>query len=213
MDLSRVARQACDSVFFNKGENCIAAGRLFIEETIHDELIGRIVDLTSKMVIGDPVDFIYQQQQHLYIVQLDRKTDHGPQNHLAHLRSLEKFVETAVRDGAKVAIGGKRVERSGLYFYPTVLIDVDDDNFAAHEESFGPIMIVSKFKARQAIKIEDFNNEFKRHRRDSKGIGYYEHYTKRVHAFRQREQIELNSDWQAVYSARIPTWLLEWLDA
>lgn len=68
MDLSRVARQACDSVFFNKGENCIAAGRLFIEETIHDELIGRIVDLTSKMVIGDPVDFIYQQQQHLYIV-------------------------------------------------------------------------------------------------------------------------------------------------
>jgi formyltetrahydrofolate dehydrogenase len=66
---------------------------------------------------------------------------------LAHLKSLEKFIENSVRDGAKVVYGGKRVDRPGLYFYPTVLIDVDDNNFAAAEESFGPIMVISKFKA------------------------------------------------------------------
>ncbi|KAI6208429.1 10-formyltetrahydrofolate dehydrogenase [Aphelenchoides besseyi] len=144
VDLSRVTRQACDAVFFNKGnqslvvvvnrilgENCIAAGRLFVEEKIHDEFVKRVVAMASKMVIGDP---------------LDRKTDHGPQNHSAHLRSLEKFVEQSVNDGAKVAFGGKRLDRPGLYFYPTVLTDVDDQNFAAKEESFGPIMIISKFK-------------------------------------------------------------------
>jgi len=132
VDLNRVARQSCDAVFFNKGENCIAAGRLFIEETIHDELVAKIVEITSKMVIGEP---------------LDRKTNHGPQNHLAHLRSLERFVEKSVKDGAKVVIGGKRVDRKGLYFYPTVLTNVDDTNFAADEESFGPIMVISKFRA------------------------------------------------------------------
>lgn len=42
--------------------------------------------------------------------------------------------------------GGKRVERKGLFFYPTVLTNVDDKNFAAKEESFGPIMIISKFR-------------------------------------------------------------------
>jgi formyltetrahydrofolate dehydrogenase len=60
VDLCRVARQACDSVFFNKGENCIAAGRIFIEETIHDELVRRIVELTKKMVIGEPVTNVYK---------------------------------------------------------------------------------------------------------------------------------------------------------
>jgi len=55
-DLTKVARQACDSVFFNKGENCIAAGRLFIEEKIHDALVERVVAIAKKMVIGDPLD-------------------------------------------------------------------------------------------------------------------------------------------------------------
>lgn len=65
-------------VFFNKGENCIAAGRIFVEESIHDEFVERIVTETKKMKIGDP---------------LDRSTDHGPQNHMAHLKSLLAYVE------------------------------------------------------------------------------------------------------------------------
>jgi acyl-CoA reductase-like NAD-dependent aldehyde dehydrogenase len=61
------------SVFFNKGENCIAAGRLFVEESIHDEFVQRVVAETKKMAVGDP---------------LHRGTAHGPQNHLAHLNKL-----------------------------------------------------------------------------------------------------------------------------
>ena len=53
-------------MFFNKGENCIAAGRLFVEKKIHDEYISRVVDEVRKMKIGDP---------------LDRSVAHGPQNH------------------------------------------------------------------------------------------------------------------------------------
>ncbi|KAI6234510.1 10-formyltetrahydrofolate dehydrogenase [Aphelenchoides fujianensis] len=117
VDLNRSARQACDAVFFNKGENCIAAG----PGSIHDAFVEKVVGIATKLHIGDP---------------LDRKTDHGPQNHLAHLKSLENFVESAVKGGAQVAYGGKRVDRKGLFFYPTILVNVNDDNFAAERGIF-----------------------------------------------------------------------------
>ena len=68
-------------VFFNKGENCIAAGRIFVEESVHDEFLERVIEETKKMKIGDP---------------LDRSVDHGPQNHLAHLKSLLAYVEVSL---------------------------------------------------------------------------------------------------------------------
>lgn len=67
------------SVFFNKGENCIAAGRLFVEDSIHDVYIKKVIEETKKMVIGDP---------------LNRNTAHGPQNHKAH---LDKLVEVCIK--------------------------------------------------------------------------------------------------------------------
>lgn len=61
------------------------------------------------------------------------------------MKKLLCYVKRSVDAGAKLVYGGKRVERCGLFFEPTILIDVDDDNPAAIEESFGPIMIISKF--------------------------------------------------------------------
>ncbi|XP_043223831.1 cytosolic 10-formyltetrahydrofolate dehydrogenase-like isoform X1 [Amphibalanus amphitrite] len=129
-DMDKAVRMGMSSVFFNKGENCIAAGRLFIEESIYDEYLRRIVEEIGKMTIGDP---------------LDRSTQHGPQNHLAHLQKLLEYVDIGVKEGARLVVGGKRVDRPGLYMEPTVLADVEDHMFIAKEESFGPIMVVSKF--------------------------------------------------------------------
>lgn len=130
-DLDRAVRQAMGGVFFNKGENCIAAGRLFVEENIHDEFVNRVVTETKKMQIGDP---------------LDRSTAHGPQNHKAHLEKLLQYVNTGVAEGAKLVYGGTRVDRKGLFIHPTIFTEVQDNMFIAKEESFGPIMIISKFK-------------------------------------------------------------------
>uniref|UniRef100_A0A3P9CGZ0 Aldehyde dehydrogenase 1 family member L2 n=1 Tax=Maylandia zebra TaxID=106582 RepID=A0A3P9CGZ0_9CICH len=110
-DMDKAVRMGMSSVFFNKGENCIAAGRLFVEESIHDEFIDRVVSAETKMKIGDP---------------LDRSTDHGPQNHKAHLDKLLEYCEIGVKEGATLVYGGTRVDRP--------------------EESFGPVMVVSKFK-------------------------------------------------------------------
>merc|ERR1712203_349130 len=84
----------------------------------------------AKIAIGDP---------------LDRGTAHGPQNHRAHLEKLVDYVKHGLNEGARLVYGGSQVDRPGLYMTPTILADVEDHMWVAKEESFGPIMIVSKF--------------------------------------------------------------------
>ncbi|XP_024587864.1 mitochondrial 10-formyltetrahydrofolate dehydrogenase isoform X2 [Neophocaena asiaeorientalis asiaeorientalis] len=95
-ELDKAVRMGMGAVFFNKGENCIAAGRLFVEESIHDEFVTRVVEEIKKMKIGDP---------------LDRSTDHGPQNHKAHLEKLLQYCEAGVKEGATLVYGGRQVQR------------------------------------------------------------------------------------------------------
>ncbi|XP_069012416.1 mitochondrial 10-formyltetrahydrofolate dehydrogenase [Embiotoca jacksoni] len=130
-DMDKAVRMGMSSVYFNKGENCIAAGRLFVEDSIHDEFISRVVEEIKKMKIGDP---------------LDRSTDHGPQNHKAHLDKLLEYCEVGVKEGATLVYGGRQVDRPGFFMQPTVFTDVDDHMFIAKEESFGPIMVASRFR-------------------------------------------------------------------
>ncbi|XP_025782222.1 mitochondrial 10-formyltetrahydrofolate dehydrogenase [Puma concolor] len=130
-ELDKAVRMGMGAVFFNKGENCIAAGRLFVEEAIHDEFVTRVVEEIKKMKIGDP---------------LDRSTDHGPQNHKAHLEKLLQYCEAGVKEGATLVYGGRQVQRPGFFMEPTVFTDVEDHMYLAKEESFGPIMVISKFQ-------------------------------------------------------------------
>uniref|UniRef100_A0A9L0SH69 10-formyltetrahydrofolate dehydrogenase n=1 Tax=Equus caballus TaxID=9796 RepID=A0A9L0SH69_HORSE len=129
-DLSKAVQMGMSSVFFNKGENCIAAGRLFVEDSIHDQFVQKVVEEVRKMKIGNP---------------LDRDTTHGPQNHQAHLRKLIEYCQRGVKEGATLVCGGNQVPRPGFFFEPTVFTDVEDHMFIAKEESFGPIMIISRF--------------------------------------------------------------------
>uniref|UniRef100_A0A182JVY6 formyltetrahydrofolate dehydrogenase n=1 Tax=Anopheles christyi TaxID=43041 RepID=A0A182JVY6_9DIPT len=132
-DLEKAVRLGMSSVFFNKGENCIAAGRLFVEDRIHDEFVRKVLKGIRTMKIGDP---------------LDRATAHGPQNHRAHLEKLQEYCAIGLKEGATLVYGGKRVANlEGLFFEPTVFTNVEDHMYIAREESFGPIMVISKFHA------------------------------------------------------------------
>ncbi|XP_037710084.1 cytosolic 10-formyltetrahydrofolate dehydrogenase [Drosophila subpulchrella] len=130
-DMDKAVKHGMSSVFFNKGENCIAAGRLFVEDRIHDEFVRRVLKDLRTMTIGDP---------------LNRSTAHGPQNHRAHFDKLLDFCQRGVAEGAQLVYGGCRVpDLKGYFFTPTVFTNVTDDMYIAQEESFGPIMIISKF--------------------------------------------------------------------
>lgn len=137
-DLQQAVKIGMSSVFFNKGENCIAAGRLFVEERIHDEFVRRVVEETKKISVGNP---------------LDRATAHGPQNHRTHLEKLLEFVQRGVDEGATLVYGGKRLDRPGWYFQPAIFTDVNDDMHIAREESFGPIMVISRFDSRNMDEV------------------------------------------------------------
>lgn len=149
-DLDKAVKHGMSSVFFNKGENCIAAGRLFIEDTIHDEFVRKVVRDIKSMTIGDP---------------LNRSTAHGPQNHKAHFDKLIEYCEKGLAEGATLVYGGKPVPNSkGYFFMPTVFTDVEDSMFIAQEESFGPIMIISKFNG------SDIESVMKRANRSEYGL-------------------------------------------
>lgn len=83
------------------------------------------------MKIGDP---------------LDCSTAQGPQNHRAHFEKLKEYCEKGIREGARLVYGGQPVPNMrGYFFMPTVFTEVQDHMYIAQEESFGPIMIISKF--------------------------------------------------------------------
>lgn len=149
-DLEKAVKHGMSSVFFNKGENCIAAGRLFIEDTIHDEFVRKVVRDIKSMTIGDP---------------LNRSTAHGPQNHKAHFDKLKEYCDKGLEEGATLVYGGKPVPNSkGYFFMPTVFTDVEDSMFISQEESFGPIMIISKFHG------SDIESVMKRANRSEYGL-------------------------------------------
>ncbi|XP_067620438.1 cytosolic 10-formyltetrahydrofolate dehydrogenase isoform X2 [Eurosta solidaginis] len=149
-DLDKAVKHGMSSVFFNKGENCIAAGRLFVEDRIHDEFVRRVIKDIRTMTIGDP---------------LNRSTAHGPQNHEAHFRKLIEYCERGVKEGATLVCGGARVPNTkGYFFQPTVFTDVEDHMYIAEEESFGPIMIISKFNG------SDVDSLMKRANRSEYGL-------------------------------------------
>lgn len=107
-------------------------GRIFIDEVIHDTFVKQIINEVEKISIGDP---------------LNRNTDHGPQNHKAHLDKLLRFVNKGKKEGANLVYGGKRLDRPGWYFQPAIFTDVEDNMYIAQEESFGPIMMISRFNS------------------------------------------------------------------
>lgn len=133
------------AVFFNKGENCIAAGRIFVEDTLYDQFLNRVEQEVRRIKVGDP---------------FDRSVTMGPQNNAVHLQKLVEFCERGRAEGARLICGGNRVVppatknigdaaatavEGGYYFQPTIFADVDDTSYIAREESFGPVMIISRF--------------------------------------------------------------------
>jgi glyceraldehyde-3-phosphate dehydrogenase (NADP+) len=117
-----------DAGFNCQGQNCIHAQRILIHESLYEELIGRLVEDTKKLKVGNP---------------LDESTDIGPMIAESEAARVEKWVSEAVQKGAKLLVGG---QRQGALFMPTILTDVPENVTIAKEEIFGPVTTVSKFQ-------------------------------------------------------------------
>jgi succinate-semialdehyde dehydrogenase/glutarate-semialdehyde dehydrogenase len=130
-DLEEAATVAVKARLLNNGQSCIAAKRFIIVEKIYAEFEKLFLEKMSKIKVGDPMNL---------------ETDLGPLAREDLLLELHGQVESSVKKGAKLLLGGKRLERKGFFYPATVLADVKKDMPAYEDELFGPVASVIKVK-------------------------------------------------------------------
>jgi len=131
-DLDAAVRGAMNGIFYGKGEVCAAGSRLLVEQSIYDEFVGKVAERAKKLVPADP---------------MDPKTRLGALVNEKQMNSVLGYVETGVREGAKLVAGGARqpVNGKGTFVQATVLAGVDNAMRVAQEEIFGPVLAVIPF--------------------------------------------------------------------
>jgi succinate-semialdehyde dehydrogenase/glutarate-semialdehyde dehydrogenase len=124
---------------YNAGQTCCASKRFIVVESLADKFLEKFKAALSELHAGDP---------------LDEKTTLGPLSSEAALVTLLDQVKNAVKHGATIALGGKRIDRKGAYMEPTILTHVTPENPAFRDEFFGPVAMFFRAKDEdQAIAI------------------------------------------------------------
>jgi succinate-semialdehyde dehydrogenase/glutarate-semialdehyde dehydrogenase len=138
-NLELAAATGVKSRIFNNGQSCIAAKRFMVDERIAEKFERLFAEKMSELVVGDP---------------FDDRTQLGPLSTAEGLEEIERHVKATVKMGAKVLTGGKRLDRPGNFYAPTVLGNIPSGSPAQKEELFGPV--ASVFRAQgvdDAIRI------------------------------------------------------------
>jgi len=123
-NLESATATAVQARTINNGQSCIAAKRFIVHRKVAEQFERRFVERMSKLKVGDP---------------MDESTDIGPLATMDVLDTLEEQVDRTVKLGARMLLGGKRLERAGYFFAPTVLSNIPPNSPAHQEELFGPV--------------------------------------------------------------------------
>ncbi len=121
-DLQRAARGAVWGAFQNSGQTCMSVERVYVDQSVAAEFTDLVVELTSK------------------IRQTASDGDIGSMTFEPQLQIVEDHIADAVEHGAQIVLGGNRLDRKGLWFEPTVLVDVDHAMKIMRDETFGPVL-------------------------------------------------------------------------
>jgi succinate-semialdehyde dehydrogenase/glutarate-semialdehyde dehydrogenase len=130
-DLELAIKWAVWGRMYNTGQTCCAAKRFIVVEQLADTFLEKFRTALAALKPGDP---------------LDEKTTLGPLSTESALVQLLKQVDAAVSHGAKVVLGGKRIDRPGSFMQPTILTNITPKNPAFREEFFGPVALFFRVK-------------------------------------------------------------------
>lgn len=131
-DIEAAAVGGAANRFRGTGQICISSTRFLIQRGVYTPFVELFVRATEQLVIGDG---------------MAEHTQVGPLANIRQLEKMEALIADAVALGAKVLSGGKRLNRPGFFFEPTVLADVPMEARIMHEEPFGPIAVMHQFDA------------------------------------------------------------------
>ena len=123
-DVEAAARVAAQARLINSGQSCVAAKRFIVAEAAADGFTEALVRHVAAAKVGDP---------------LDPETEVGPLAREDLLLALDRQVRESCEAGARALVGGRRLERRGFFYAPTVLADVRPEMAVLREETFGPV--------------------------------------------------------------------------
>ena len=138
-DLMAAVKTAVAARIQNAGQSCIAAKRFILSDKIYEDFVSDFVARMRGLRVGDP---------------LNPETEIGPLASEAILNGVDEQVQKSVKPGARLLTGGKRIDRPGFFYEPTVLADIPKDSPAYREEIFGPVACCFRAKdSAEAIEI------------------------------------------------------------
>lgn len=123
-DVAAAAQAGAEARLSNAGQVCTGAKRFIVQKKVADAFTAAFTEGMQSAVMGDP---------------MDGSTTLGPLSSEDALEGLIKQVDSAVEHGAELLTGGKRADREGFFYEPTILTGITSDNPAFHQEFFGPV--------------------------------------------------------------------------
>jgi 5-carboxymethyl-2-hydroxymuconic-semialdehyde dehydrogenase len=130
-DLDACVKQAVNQ-FDNAGQVCLAGTRLLVERSMHDAFLERFTEAAGAIVQGDP---------------REEATELGPQITREHFERVDGFVRRATEEGARPLFGGEpNGDLGGLYYRPTLFVDVPEGAEVLRKEVFGPVLTLQTFE-------------------------------------------------------------------
>jgi len=144
-DLDAAVEGAIASKFRNAGQTCVCANRLYVQDGVYDEFARKLAVAVGKLKVGDG---------------REEGVTQGPLIEEKAVRKIEQHIEDAQAKGAKLLLGGKRHALGHSFFEPTVLTDVTSDMLVAHEETFGPLAPLFRFKTEDEVIAMANDTEF-----------------------------------------------------
>ncbi len=120
-----------NGIYFNQGHVCCAGSRLFVQESVYDEVIQKLKDRMQTLIVGNP---------------LDKNTDIGAINSKEQLSTIQKYIEIGKEEGADFYQPACDLPKKGNWCPPTLFTNVAQSNRIAQEEIFGPVLAVQTFR-------------------------------------------------------------------
>lgn len=131
-----------NGIFFNQGHVCCAGSRLFVEESVAENVIRKLKDRIETLIVGDP---------------LDKNTDIGAINSKMQLDKIKELVQIGVDEGGEMYQSSCTVPKKGFWFRPTLFTGVAQSHRVVQEEIFGPVLAIQTFRTVDEA-IEKANN-------------------------------------------------------
>lgn len=143
-DLDAAVAGSLMGIFWNQGEVCCAGSRLFLQASVYDQFMDKLVGQAGKMKVGDP---------------MDPSTQVGALISEDHLNKVLRYIDIGKAEGATVRTGGNQPTKRGYFVNPTIFDGVNDSMKIAREEIFGPVLSVIRFKDMDEV-VPRANNTF-----------------------------------------------------